>query len=80
MDALKSEIIIPPVISNKLYNFVTNNINKIMGYRNYPNLYNAIYELFLKETGDGTDFQTELIISTLKFIMLNSKFTTDILN
>jgi hypothetical protein len=49
-----------------------------MGYRNYPNLYNAIYELFLKETGDGTDFQTELIISTLKFIMLNSKFTADI--
>ena len=41
-----------------------------MGYRNYPNLYNAIYELFLKETGDGTDFQTELIISTFNLLSL----------
>ena len=80
IDDLKSVTIRPPVISNKLFYFVTKNINKIMGYKTYPNLYNAIYELFLKETEDGTDFQTELIISTFKFIMLKSKFTTDILN
>jgi len=80
IDDLKTKIIRPPIISDKLYNFVTNNINDIMGYKNYPNLYNAISQLLLKETDDGTDFQTELIISTLKFLMLNSKFTTDIFN
>ena len=65
IDDLKTKIIRPPIISDKLYNFVTNNINDIMGYKNYPNLYNAISQLLLKETDDGTDFQTELIISTL---------------
>ena len=80
IDDLKTKIIRPPIISDKLYYFATNIINKIMGYKNYSNLYTAIYQLLLKETESGTDFQTGLIISIFKFLMLNSKFTTDILN
>ena len=64
----------PPIISDKLFNFVTNNSFNIMKYKNYPNIYKAIYEIFIKENDYGVDFQTEIIISTLKFIMLNSKF------
>ena len=80
IDDLKTKIIRPPIISDKLYYFATNIINKIMGYKNYSNLYTAIYQLLLKETESGTDFLTRLIISIFKFLMFNSKFTIDIFN
>ena len=61
----------PPIISDKLYSFVINNKNKIIECRNSENIYKSFFELFL----DNTDFQKEIIISKLKFVMLNPNFT-----
>ena len=73
IDNLKTKIS-PPIISDKLYTYVIKNKNEIIEYSQNKSVHKAVYELFLKDSDDGTDFQTEIIISTLKFIMLNSKF------
>ena len=61
----------PPIISDKLYSFVINNKNKIIECSNSENIYKSFSELFL----DNTDFQKEIIISNLKYVMRSPNFT-----
>jgi len=65
----------PPIISENLYSFLVNNKTEIFGYSEYKNIYKAIYEIFI----DKKDFQKEIIISTMKFIMLHSDFNDNII-
>ena len=60
----------PPFISNKLYSFTINSKNKIIECNNSENIYKSISELFLS----NTDFQKEIIISTLKSVIRSPKF------
>ena len=65
----------PPIISENLYSFLVNNKTEIFGYSEYKNIYKEIYEIFI----DKKDFQKEIIISTMKFIMLHSDFNDNII-
>ena len=61
----------PPIISEKLYSFLVENKNKIFdAFNNSKNVYKTIYDLFI----DKNDFQKEIIISTLKLVILHNKF------
>ena len=61
----------PPIISEKLYSFLVENKNKIFdAFNNSTNVYKTIYDLFI----DKNDFQKEIIISTLKLVILHNKF------
>ena len=61
----------PPIISEKLYSFLVENKNKIFdAFNNSKNVYRTIYDLFI----DENDFQKEIIISTLKLVILHNKF------
>ena len=63
----------PPIISDKLYSFIINSKNKIIECNNSENIYKSISELFL----DNTDFQKEIIISTLKSVIGNPNFSNN---
>ena len=61
----------PPIISEKLYSILVENKNKIFdAFNNSKNVYKTIYDLFI----DKNDFQKEIIISTLKLVILHNKF------
>ena len=66
----------PPVISNELYSFLFIDRDIIIdAFNNNENVYKTIYDLFI----DKFDFQKEIIISTMKFIILHGEFNDNII-
>ena len=74
IDDIKSNVN-PPLISDKLYSFIINSRNKIIECNNSENIYKSISELFLNKT----DFQKELISSTLKSVIRSPNFSNNII-